>query len=429
MIGTARCACSKNRGQILTAISSTGAARNIRLYPWFKFFQNLIFWQAVWFLYFQDQLSAADAILLYVVFDVATTILEVPSGYMSDRLGRRVTLILSALAGLIAGLLLAFGDGFQMFAMAQVLLGASAAFASGTDNALLFESLAATGRQGEVERQELRAWRFTFCALAIAAVLGGVLTLFGGALPFLAGAAAFAVVLGITLAFREPAERERPAAVHNEARLDPLSLGDALTQPVLVWLFALSVLMYVFSHVPFVFGQPFIQQALAGSGFDGEVPLVSGSVSALMMILSVATSLIAIRLRHKLGLPAILMLAFAMQIAISGALALTGSALAIAVLLLRMVPNSLSQPFIMARIQPLLSNQSRATYLSVRSFCGRLIFAATLFLATGPASETSAMSHDEIRQILGWYCIVGLSALTLLALAARRLSIEQPDVN
>ena len=53
----------------------TGAAQNIALYPWFKFLQNLLFWQAVWFLFFQSELSAAEAILLYVIFDISTTIL------------------------------------------------------------------------------------------------------------------------------------------------------------------------------------------------------------------------------------------------------------------------------------------------------------------------------------------------------------------
>jgi len=66
--------------------------RNIRLYPWFKFVQQLIFWQATWFLYFETHLSAAEAILLYVVSDISTTALEVPSGYMSDRVGRKFTL-------------------------------------------------------------------------------------------------------------------------------------------------------------------------------------------------------------------------------------------------------------------------------------------------------------------------------------------------
>ena len=53
-------------------------SRNISLYRWSRFLRSLSFWQAIWFLYFQDMLSATDAILLYAVYDVATTFLEVP---------------------------------------------------------------------------------------------------------------------------------------------------------------------------------------------------------------------------------------------------------------------------------------------------------------------------------------------------------------
>ena len=338
----------------------TGAARNITLYPWFKFLQNLVFWQAVWFLYFQAELSAAQAILLYAIYDIGTTALEVPSGYMSDRIGRRFTLVASAVAGLTGASLLAFGDGFSVFAAAQILLGASAAFASGTDSAILYESLAVTGRTNEIEQQELRAWRFTFIALALSAVIGGLLSLWGGTYPFLAGAIAFAGVLLVTFGFREPTHSQSDLPQGAEL-IRFRSLRNALIEPILLWLFALGVLMYIFSHILFVFGQPFILQALQDTGFQKDAPLVSGTVSAVMMLLSVAASLFAPWLRNRLGLSNILLLAFALQIAFSGTLALTSEAIAILILFLRMIPNSLSRPFILARVQPLLSNDSRAT--------------------------------------------------------------------
>ena len=99
------------------------AVRTVALYPWFKLCQNLLFWQAMWFLFFQSRLSAAEAILLYAIYDVATTALEVPSGYMSDRLGRRVTLLASGAFSFASMLLIAFGDSFAAFALAQALLG------------------------------------------------------------------------------------------------------------------------------------------------------------------------------------------------------------------------------------------------------------------------------------------------------------------
>ncbi len=69
----------------------------IRRIPWYRLFDCLLFWQAVWFMYFQAKLSGAEAILLYSVHDVATTVLEGPSGYFSDRVGRRLTLVVSTL--------------------------------------------------------------------------------------------------------------------------------------------------------------------------------------------------------------------------------------------------------------------------------------------------------------------------------------------
>ena len=400
--------------------------RNIALYPWFRFLHGLLFWHGVWFLYFQDKLSAADAILLYVAADIAATALEVPSGYLSDRVGRRITLIVSALTGLVGAVLLVMGNGFGVFVLGQVALGASTAFVSGTDSALLYESLVGTGRAEETERQEVRAWRFSFVAAALAAVVGGGMALFQPVLPFVAGALAFAGMLTIAWMFAEPAHAApAPGAAPQGAEIMRLaSLRAAFREPVLLWLFALGLTMYVFSHIPYVFGQPFILQALEGAGFSGQAPLVRGVVSAAMLSVSVLASLIAPSLRARIGLAAILLLAFGMQIGLIAVLSLTSSAVAIGFLFLRMVPDSFSRPFILARIQPLLSDDSRATYLSLRSFAGRLLFAATLWLSSFVASDQAEMAQSELRTVLGWYAIVGVVIFAALVLAQRRIAIE-----
>ncbi|RLJ36329.1 putative MFS family arabinose efflux permease [Litoreibacter meonggei] len=394
--------------------------RNLALYPWLKLCQNLAFWQATWFLYFQQELSASQAILLYVIYDIATTVLEVPSGYMSDRLGRRLTLICAAIALFAGAALITVGNSFAIFAGGQILLGAASAFRSGTDTSLLYESLTAEGRSDEVETHELRAWRFGFSALALSAVTGGALALWSGALPFAAGAIAAAVLLAVTLQLKEPPHKLRAPERFDDLR----TLRANFANPTLLWLFALSLLMYVFSHIPFVFGQPFIAEAMATSGLRSEAPLVSGTVSAAMMVLSVLVSLVALRIRKRIGLPAILLVAFAMQIALVASLALSGSVLVIGLLLFRMIPNSLSQPFIQARIQPLLEDGTRATYLSLQSLTGRLVFAATLLLASGSASTSANLSFDQIHTIAGWYALAGLAALTTLAFTARRANLE-----
>ncbi len=401
--------------------SATG--RNLALYPWFKFLQNLLFWQAIWFLFFQKTLSAADAILLYAVYDIATTLLEVPSGYMSDRLGRRATLIASSVAGFLGMVVFATGDTFAAFVVGQVFLGASIAFVSGTDSAFLYETLVAEGREDEVEAQELRAWRFTFSGLACSAVVGGVMALWSFELAFAGSAIAFAAAVYVTWRCVEPPHSGAKRA-HGAEWLRFRSLRAAFTKPVLIWLFALSTLMYVFSHIPFVFGQPFILAALDQIGLAGEAPLVSGVVTAIMMLLSVGTSMLAPWLRKSLGLPAILCAAFAMQIFLAAVLALTSSFVAIAFLLLRMVPDSLSRPFILARIQPLLTDDTRATYLSLRSLAGRVLFASSLWAASLSTSEVGQMAHSEISAVLTWYVVAGVVCLIGLVLLARRVVVE-----
>ena len=406
------------------ATTAEAARRNVTLYPWFKACQNLIFWQAVWFLFFQARLSPAEAILLYAVYDVATTVLEVPSGYLSDRIGRRITLILAGLCSLVSAVLLVLGDGFAAYALANVFLGAGAAFGSGTDSALLYESLKADRRGSEIEAQELKAWRFTFVALAVSAVAGGALTVVDDLLPYVATALAFAGMLVVSLGFREVGPMADSGAAHRPSVSLRVGFVAAMAQPVVCWLFALSVLMYGFSHIPFVFGQPVILSALSAVGLASEVPLVSGAVTATMMAVSVATSLFASGLRRRIGLARILLLAFGMQVALVAALALSNALFVIGLLLLRMVPDSLSRPFILARIQPLLADGTRATVLSLQSFCGRLLFATTLGAAAMVAGPSEQMAHAELRVVLGTYAVAGLACLLALALAARRVPLD-----
>ncbi|MCR9108214.1 MFS transporter [Marivita sp. XM-24bin2] len=380
----------------------------------------MLFWQATWFLFLQDTLSASEAVLLYAVYDIGTTVFEVPSGYMSDKVGRRITLTLSAIAGLAAMVCFSLGDSFAAFALAQILLGASIAFASGTDSSLLYETLAAEGRQDEVEAFELRLWRFTFAALMVSAVTGGLLARVAPVLPFVLSGLAFVVMLLLALRLRDG-----PHQV-DDVTAEPVgkAIAAAFQKPVLLWLFALSVVMYGFSHVPFVFGQPFILRALESVGLSGEAPLVSGVVTSIMMAVSVAASFAAPQIRQRFGLAPTLLLAFGLQIGLCAVLALNQSLLAIAILFLRMVPDSLSRPFILATTQPLLTDGMRATYLSIQSFVGRIAFATSLWLASRNVSDVGEMPVADLSRVLTAYAGFGAVILSVLWLAARHVDLE-----
>ena len=93
--------------------------------------------------------------------------------------------------------------------------------------------------------------------------------------------------------------------------------------------------------------------------------------------------------------------------------------------MLRMAPNAFTQPFVAAAIQPELTDDSRATYLSLKSLIARLAFAASLSVLSVEASSEAAMAFAEIRSILMVYLIIGGAALIGLILTLR--ATRPPD--
>ena len=104
-------------------------------------------WLPVFFLYFSEKLTLPEVLVLESVYYLAVVLTEVPSGYLSDTLGRRRTLLLSGIALLVAYLCFLLSPQFAGFAAGQVLLALSIAFRSGTDTAFHYESLQALNRE------------------------------------------------------------------------------------------------------------------------------------------------------------------------------------------------------------------------------------------------------------------------------------------
>lgn len=108
-------------------------ARNARLYPWYAGLFNAHFWMPVFFLYFLRYMPLVDVLRLEAVYYLGVVLLEVPSGYFSDRFGRKLTLLISNAALVLAYIVFFLGESVAVFAVAQVLLATGLAFNSGTD--------------------------------------------------------------------------------------------------------------------------------------------------------------------------------------------------------------------------------------------------------------------------------------------------------
>lgn len=88
-------------------------------------------------------LGMSEVYELQAIFALAVVVLEVPSGYVSDLLGRKGCLVVAGLLHGLAFTVFALAETYREFAAFQLLGAVGVALYSGTDVALLYDSLEA----------------------------------------------------------------------------------------------------------------------------------------------------------------------------------------------------------------------------------------------------------------------------------------------
>lgn len=91
-------------------------------------------------------LSYAELGLLVAIREVCQQALEIPSGAIADRLGRRRAMVAAFVAYVVAYLVLSLADGFGLFALGLAFIGFGDAFRTGTHKAMIFDWLERQGR-------------------------------------------------------------------------------------------------------------------------------------------------------------------------------------------------------------------------------------------------------------------------------------------
>lgn len=136
---------------------------------------------------------------------VAVT-LEVPSGVLADRFGRRKTLVLGALLAVFGSLIRIIAFDFWVFAIAEVFFAVALALVSGADAAILYDSLDADGRSSEYPRYEGLVQSSWLALTALGMPLADLFLVRGSdpTLAFAATAGMSLIAVGCALAMKEP---------------------------------------------------------------------------------------------------------------------------------------------------------------------------------------------------------------------------------
>ncbi|MEO8256329.1 MAG: MFS transporter [Acidobacteriota bacterium] len=190
-------------------------------------------------------MPAATVAAILAAGDLAIVAVEVPTGWFADRLGHRLSLIVGS-ACQVAGMLLCWlGQGIPGLVAASVLVGLGDGFRSGADQALLYRSCVALGREADFQRIEARTRAVQISALVGLVMAGGfIVQRWGFATGWLLETLLCTTGLVLAWAMAEPpaaaeppedgiAENGRTIAVNGLAALSllilPLSVLGGLT--------------------------------------------------------------------------------------------------------------------------------------------------------------------------------------------------------
>jgi MFS family permease len=328
---------------------------------------------AVWVIYLQQQrgLSLSQAALIDVTFFVAAAFAEVPTGIVADKFGRKTSMVSGATLMSLGVLGWTFAPTLPLIIVAYVAMGVGITFLSGAEDAFFYETLQATGRRDHYPRLLGRVSAIFPGALALGSVAGGLLAAVDVLLPFLIAGLVLLLTLGIVLTFTEPQTAEpsdtqaRPSfgAVLRQS-LALLRARPTLRYPILY----LAIVPLASFMIESVFVQP---QALALG-----VPLAGiGVIVMAVQLTTMLGSAWSERLTARFGEGRVLYsapLVICVSLLVLAALQILPALLLIA---LMGFVTAVVRPILVSRIQNQLSDDIRATMLSMQSLTFTIVAA------------------------------------------------------
>ncbi len=314
-------------------------------------------------------LDMAQVYELQAIFAIAIALLEVPSGYISDLLGRRRTLLLAATCNGLAFSWLALADGYWGFVVFELIAALGASLWSGTDVALLYDTLEATQKQKGAGSNRYMGQRLLFSqgGETLAALACAGLSLVSLALPVALNALTAWLPLLLCLGLVEPPRGRMDPATHLE---NLRWIGRVLwRENLLLRQILLALIAYGLATLLAVW-------AFQGFWQDGDIPLAwFGILWGGYNLMVALTGKIAHQVEERIGAPATLWTIAALPVIGYAGMGLWGGWIGVAFGLAFQVSRGLTQVVIKDAMNTRVPTEMRATANSVSSLGVRLAFA------------------------------------------------------
>ncbi|MFO7842167.1 MAG: MFS transporter [Bacteroidales bacterium] len=334
----------------------------IKIAKWFMLFMPIVV------LFYEDNgLKMRHIFLLQAIYSISIVILEIPSGYFADALGRKHTLVIGTIMGFLGFLVYSFSYGFTGFLIAEIVLGIGQSLISGADSAMLYDSLQESGKEKDYIKYEGRMVSIGNFAEAIAGILGGLLAGLSLRYPYYAQTMVAFMGIPAAILLIEPKKHRDviKLKINDILKIVKYALYD---HKELKWNIIFSSVIGASTLTMAWFVQPYFEMV--------ALPVTLFGIFWTMLNLTVGVSaMFAHKIENKLKQTKtmlwITILIPAGYIAVSRIHALWG----IAILFIFYFVRGVATPVLKDYINQLCDSNIRATVLSVRNFVIRIFFA------------------------------------------------------
>jgi predicted MFS family arabinose efflux permease len=358
-------------------------------FAWFPIPTIILFYQS-------HGLDLEQAVWLKTILSLSILILEVPSGYIADKLGRKFCLVAGSAVWIVGWLCYCVGSSFTIFAIAEILAGVAGSLISGANTALVYDTLLQLGKESDYRSIEGRLVAVAGVSEALCGLVGAAVAEINLAYPFYLQTACLVVYFCVALTLIEPKQARIIVSDRGITNLKSIIVDVFIKRPSLRWLILLSGTFATASFLMVWLSQGYLEQI--------DFPIVAMGVAwAVFHLLMSVASFNASAIETAWGMRKtvlILVLSVVVAYILLGSISnIWGIALIAVIYMVR----GLCSPLILNLINQQIPSNIRATVLSLNSFTFRLGFA---IVAPIVGAITSSYSLSLGLFVGGWFFLI-----------------------
>ena len=334
--------------------------KNIKNEYIYKFFSAFDITSAIWVLYLGYKgMSLVEIGLLEGIFHVTGFLSEIPTGALADLFGRRRIMIIGRLTSLISAIIMLFSNSFLGFAIGFILSAWGHNLNSGSEEALVYDTLKVLKREDEYLKINGRINLIIEISQGLAVFIGGLLSQISFSISYIT-----AIVIGIfslTISFnfievdiREEHEERVTLIDHFKTSINILKNNGRLLNILIFF-----PIIYTFSAIIYFYGQQFLSDAGYSRASISIIFLFNGVLSSIGAILSN-------KVYNKFKSMGWLLISMIISLSII-LIGYSSGGISIVIFLVVGFLTSILQPISSKLINSMVESKQRATIISVES--------------------------------------------------------------